>query len=93
MLWYQPTYSCNGFHEIIFVSGRGDAILFYSQRPDGELDKNSLHGACPVLKGMKWGANLWVWNACRYSQCGQGDPMHPAEDLPPELKAPFAGGS
>jgi len=29
---------------------RGDAILFYSQRPDGELDVNSLHGACPVLK-------------------------------------------
>lgn len=33
------------------TSGRGDAILFYSQRPDGELDINSLHGACPVLKG------------------------------------------
>jgi len=29
---------------------RGDAILFYSQRPDGHLDVNSLHGACPVLK-------------------------------------------
>ena len=29
---------------------RGDAILFYSQRPDGRLDVNSLHGACPVLK-------------------------------------------
>lgn len=48
---------------------RGDAILFYSQRPDGNLDPSSLHGACPVLKGTKWGANLWVWNACRYSQC------------------------
>lgn len=29
---------------------RGDAILFYSQRPDGRLDETSLHGACPVLK-------------------------------------------
>ncbi len=29
---------------------RGDAILFYSQRPDGSLDETSLHGACPVLK-------------------------------------------
>jgi len=70
---------------------RGDAILFYSQRPDGELDENSLHGACPVLKGMKWGANLWVWNACRYSQC-EDDPLNPAEELPDELKAPFVGG-
>ncbi|EED90233.1 hypothetical protein THAPSDRAFT_263536, partial [Thalassiosira pseudonana CCMP1335] len=39
---------------------RGDAILFYSQYPDGHLDPNSLHGACPILKGTKWGANLWV---------------------------------
>jgi len=70
---------------------RGDAILFYSQRPDGQLDVNSLHGACPVLKGTKWGANLWVWNACRYSQC-QGDPLHPADELSDELKAPFLGG-
>eukprot|EP00584_Thalassiosira_punctigera_P004360 CAMPEP_0172533672 /NCGR_PEP_ID=MMETSP1067-20121228/6287_1 /TAXON_ID=265564 ORGANISM="Thalassiosira punctigera, Strain Tpunct2005C2" /NCGR_SAMPLE_ID=MMETSP1067 /ASSEMBLY_ACC=CAM_ASM_000444 /LENGTH=492 /DNA_ID=CAMNT_0013318337 /DNA_START=38 /DNA_END=1516 /DNA_ORIENTATION=+ len=70
---------------------RGDAILFYSQRPDGHLDANSLHGACPVLKGTKWGANLWVWNACRYSQC-QGDPLHPAEELPEVMKAPFPGG-
>lgn len=70
---------------------RGDAILFYSQRPDGHLDVNSLHGACPVLKGTKWGANLWVWNACRYSQC-RGDPLHPSEELPEEMKAPFPGG-
>lgn len=70
---------------------RGDAILFYSQRPDGHLDINSLHGACPVLKGTKWGANLWVWNACRYSQC-KGDPLHPAEELPDTMKAPFRGG-
>jgi len=70
---------------------KGDAILFYSQTPDGDLDPASLHGACPVLKGTKWGANLWVWNACRYSQC-QEDPLHPSEELPMELKAPFAGG-
>lgn len=70
---------------------RGDAILFYSQRPDGHLDHNSLHGACPVLKGQKWGANLWVWNACRFSQC-KGDPLHPADELPDTMKAPYGGG-
>ena len=71
---------------------RGDAILFYSQRPEGHLDVNSLHGACPVLRGTKWGANLWVWNACRYSQCKK-DPLQPAQELPDEMKAPFPGGA
>jgi prolyl 4-hydroxylase len=56
---------------------KGDAILFYSQHPDGRLDPRSLHGACPVLTGAKWGANLWVWNACRFGQC-QKDPLNPA---------------
>jgi prolyl 4-hydroxylase len=58
----------------------GDAVLFYSQTPDGHLDPNSLHGAGPVLKGTKWGANVWVWNACRYSTCKK-DPMQPAEEI------------
>eukprot|EP00937_MAST-01D_sp_MAST-1D-sp2_P005438 g5438.t1 len=68
---------------------RGDAILFYSQKPDGRLDPASLHGACPVLKGTKWAANLWVWNACRFGQC-RGDPLQPAAELGPKLKAPVA---
>ena len=37
------------------------AVLFYSQNPDGTPDKQSLHGGCPVSKGEKWAANLWVW--------------------------------
>ena len=71
---------------------RGDAVLFYSQTPDGRLDPNSSHGACPVLEGTNWGANVWVWNACRYSRC-EKDPTRPAEELPEELKAPFPGGT
>uniref|UniRef100_A0A7S2A4Z6 Fe2OG dioxygenase domain-containing protein n=1 Tax=Ditylum brightwellii TaxID=49249 RepID=A0A7S2A4Z6_9STRA len=67
---------------------KGDAILFYSQKPNGKLDHASLHGACPILSGTKWGANLWVWNACRYSLC-KVDPHHPAAELPPNMKAPF----
>ncbi|OQR87356.1 hypothetical protein ACHHYP_09099 [Achlya hypogyna] len=45
---------------------KAHAILFYSQKPNGELDKASLHGGCPVLDGTKWGANLWVWNKKRH---------------------------
>lgn len=26
----------------------------------------SEHGACPVIEGQKWAANLWVWNGPRY---------------------------
>ena len=37
------------------------AVLFYSQNPDGTPDNQSLHGGCPVIKGEKWAANLWVW--------------------------------
>lgn len=42
------------------------AVLFYSQHPDGKVDRESLHGACPVVRGQKWASNLWVWNGPRY---------------------------
>lgn len=32
---------------------RGDALLFWSMRPDATLDSSSLHGGCPVIKGNK----------------------------------------
>lgn len=28
----------------------GDALLFWSMRPDHTLDKHSLHGGCPVVR-------------------------------------------
>ncbi|CAM9225884.1 unnamed protein product, partial [Sphacelaria rigidula] len=45
---------------------RGQAVLFYNQHPDGRKDMASTHGACPVISGQKWAANLWVWNGPRY---------------------------
>jgi prolyl 4-hydroxylase len=48
---------------------KGDALLFYSQAPDGALDERSFHGGCPVLGGTKWAGNVWVWNGCRYGIC------------------------
>lgn len=47
------------------VPKKAEAILFYSQFPNGEVDRLSLHGGCPVLSGVKWAANLWVWNGPR----------------------------
>mmetsp|Transcript_40660 Transcript_40660/g.90414 ORF Transcript_40660/g.90414 Transcript_40660/m.90414 type:complete len:260 (-) Transcript_40660:572-1351(-) len=39
---------------------RGDALLFYSLKPDGSNDPASLHGSCPVIKGQKWSATKWI---------------------------------
>ncbi|KAL5229832.1 hypothetical protein ABZP36_028608 [Zizania latifolia] len=39
---------------------KGDALLFWSMRPDGTLDRSSLHGGCPVIKGNKWSSTKWM---------------------------------
>lgn len=38
----------------------GDALLFFSLRPDGTTDPASLHAGCPVLGGTKWTATKWI---------------------------------
>lgn len=40
---------------------RGDALLFWSLMPNGDLDPASLHRGCPVLSGdAKWSATKWM---------------------------------
>ncbi|KDO20966.1 hypothetical protein SPRG_14059 [Saprolegnia parasitica CBS 223.65] len=41
-------------------------IVFYSMLPNGVNDPMSLHGGCPVLDGIKYSGNKWVWNKPRY---------------------------
>jgi prolyl 4-hydroxylase len=43
----------------------GRAVLFYSQHPNGKVDEMSRHGGCPVLNGVKWAANVWLWSTPR----------------------------
>lgn len=38
---------------------KGDAVLFFSLRTEGTLDKGSLHGSCPTTKGIKYAATKW----------------------------------
>nr|GMD22893.1 probable prolyl 4-hydroxylase 3 [Ipomoea batatas] len=38
----------------------GDALLFWSMRPDATLDPSSLHGGCPVIRGNKWSSTKWM---------------------------------
>ncbi len=30
----------------------------------------SHHGGCPVIRGQKWAANLWIWNGIRLGFTG-----------------------
>jgi prolyl 4-hydroxylase len=50
--------------------GQGSAVLFYNLLEDGNGDEMTLHASLPVKRGVKWLANLWVW-----------DPSVPPKDL------------
>ncbi|KAK9286915.1 hypothetical protein L1049_015322 [Liquidambar formosana] len=39
---------------------QGDGLLFYSVFANGTIDRTSLHGSCPVIKGEKWVATKWI---------------------------------
>ncbi|XP_059457182.1 probable prolyl 4-hydroxylase 9 [Corylus avellana] len=39
---------------------KGDGLLFYSLFPNATIDPTSLHGSCPVIKGVKWVATKWI---------------------------------
>lgn len=56
-------FCCNASSSALKSRPRqGNAVLFYSQGPDGTLDKFSLHGGCPPISDEKWSGNIWVWN-------------------------------
>lgn len=39
---------------------RGAALLFFDQLPDGTADTAATHTACPVIRGTKWSAPVWI---------------------------------
>mmetsp|Transcript_11827 Transcript_11827/g.35233 ORF Transcript_11827/g.35233 Transcript_11827/m.35233 type:complete len:427 (+) Transcript_11827:167-1447(+) len=47
------------------VPARGDAVLFYNMRNDGNADDLALHAGMPIHAGQKWVCNLWVWDPRR----------------------------
>eukprot|EP00201_Polytomella_parva_P009975 CAMPEP_0175066742 /NCGR_PEP_ID=MMETSP0052_2-20121109/16690_1 /TAXON_ID=51329 ORGANISM="Polytomella parva, Strain SAG 63-3" /NCGR_SAMPLE_ID=MMETSP0052_2 /ASSEMBLY_ACC=CAM_ASM_000194 /LENGTH=290 /DNA_ID=CAMNT_0016333503 /DNA_START=318 /DNA_END=1187 /DNA_ORIENTATION=+ len=47
-------------HVVAVKPRKGAAVLFHSIKPSGELERRSLHGACPVIKGTKWSAAKWI---------------------------------
>lgn len=62
---------------------KGDAILFHSIKPSGDLERKSLHTACPVIKGIKWSAAKWI-HVGHYAM-GAGERAEAIEQHPQEV--------
>ncbi|KAK4261717.1 hypothetical protein QN277_004675 [Acacia crassicarpa] len=57
--WWNELSDC-GKKGLSIKPKQGDALLFWSMRPDASLDPSSLHGGCPVIKGNKWSSTKWL---------------------------------
>ncbi|XP_051117931.1 probable prolyl 4-hydroxylase 10 [Andrographis paniculata] len=57
--WWNELSEC-GKGGLSVKPKRGDALLFWSMKPDASLDPSSLHGGCPVIKGNKWSSTKWM---------------------------------
>ncbi|OIW11060.1 hypothetical protein TanjilG_22867 [Lupinus angustifolius] len=57
--WWNELSDC-GKKGLSVKPKRGDALLFWSMKPDATLDPSSLHGGCPVIKGNKWSSTKWI---------------------------------
>ncbi|QCD91151.1 prolyl 4-hydroxylase [Vigna unguiculata] len=57
--WWNELSDC-GKKGLSIKPKRGDALLFWSMKPDAALDPSSLHGGCPVIKGNKWSSTKWI---------------------------------
>ncbi len=52
--------NCTGNANLVVKPRKGAALLFHNLLPDGTVDEASLHGSCPVRKGVKWSATKWI---------------------------------
>ncbi|RDX67484.1 putative prolyl 4-hydroxylase 10, partial [Mucuna pruriens] len=57
--WWNELSEC-GKEGLSIKPKMGDALLFWSMKPDATLDPLSLHGSCPVVKGNKWSCTKWL---------------------------------
>ncbi|KAL3525223.1 hypothetical protein ACH5RR_013595 [Cinchona calisaya] len=57
--WWNELSKC-GKGGLSVKPKRGDALLFWSMKPDATLDPSSLHGGCPVIRGNKWSSTKWM---------------------------------
>ncbi|RZC44992.1 hypothetical protein C5167_037948 [Papaver somniferum] len=57
--WEDESVEC-GKKGLAVKPKKGDALLFWSLKPDATKDLSSLHGGCPVIKGNKWSSTKWM---------------------------------
>jgi hypothetical protein len=68
---YSETFSDCAKGHVAFKPKKGDALLFYSLRPDGKTtDDKAMHTGCPLIKGVKWTATIWIHPTVRCSSFG-----------------------
>lgn len=81
-----PEFSDCARHHLAAKPKKGNAVLFHSIKPSGELERKSLHTACPVIKGQKWSAPKWI-HVGKYARPGMDMPVaveqHPQKVLGP----------
>ena len=59
---------------------KGDALLFYSMSPSNSVvDVYSLHQGCPVIRGTKWSATIWMHQG-EFRRNNMHMPNEPCED-------------
>ncbi|XP_039064281.1 probable prolyl 4-hydroxylase 3 isoform X2 [Hibiscus syriacus] len=57
--WWDELSEC-GKKGLAVKPKMGNALLFWSMKPDATVDPSSLHGGCPVIKGDKWSSTKWM---------------------------------
>ncbi|KAI3914030.1 hypothetical protein MKW98_010842 [Papaver atlanticum] len=57
--WNDESVEC-GKKGLAVKPKKGDALLFWSLKPDATKDFSSLHGGCPVIRGNKWSSTKWM---------------------------------
>ncbi|KAH1260203.1 hypothetical protein AAZX31_02G042100 [Glycine max] len=57
--WWNELSNC-GKMGLSIKPKMGDALLFWSMKPNATLDALTLHSACPVIKGNKWSCTKWM---------------------------------
>jgi len=58
-----PRAVSTDFHDGIKIKPQsGKAVVFYNVLPDGNFDQLSQHAGEKVEQGVKYVANVWVWD-------------------------------
>lgn len=55
----------------------GRAVLWYNHNAKGEVSPYALHSGCAVEEGVKFAANVWVYNKHAGTKAAAPDPDHP----------------